>query len=74
MEWLKREWLFWLVICIVIGYTVRTWPEYNDTDPVDGRSGFRLMIDYGTGCQYLQGGLFGGITPRLDRNGNHICK
>ena len=71
---IKKGWLFFLIMCIAIGYTVKTRPEYDDTDPVDGRSGFRLMIDHGTGCQYLQGGIFGGLHPRLDRNGNHICE
>ena len=66
-------WLFFLIFCIGIGYTVKNWPERDSTDPVDGRSGFRLMIDYGTGCQYLQSGIFGGLHPRLDANGTHIC-
>lgn len=34
------------------------------------RSGAKLITDYGTGCQYLSEG---GITPRLDRDGKHIC-
>lgn len=46
---------------------------HDDTDPVDGRSGMRLFIDNKTGCHYLGGGL-GGITPRLDQEGRHICE
>ena len=43
----------------------------DDTDSNDERSGMTLLIDYGTGCQYLS--RFGGITPRLDRDGQHVC-
>lgn len=41
-------------------------------DNTDGakRSGMALRTDYGTGCQYLET-TEGGITPRLDVNGNH---
>jgi len=40
------------------------------TDPPHGRSGMRLHTDHETGCQYLSRG---GLTPRLDRDGKHIC-
>jgi len=29
-----------------------------------------LYVDYQTGIQYVKGGIFGGITPRLDKDGN----
>jgi len=49
---------------------------FNKTDDTDvsklKKSGMRLMIDNGTGCHYL-GAPEGGITPRLDKDGNHIC-
>jgi hypothetical protein len=47
---------------------------YDDTDntTTKERSGLRLYTDYGTGLQYIGGGLFGGITPRLDANGKHM--
>lgn len=43
-------------------------------DATDGkeRSGLGLRTDAGTGCQYLVS-PWGGITPRLDKDGNHIC-
>lgn len=48
----------------------------RDTDATDAaqdkRSGFSLMTDYGTGCQYLKTGS--GLTPRLDATGHQICK
>lgn len=49
----------------------------DDTDPPDGRSGMGLRIDHRTGCHYLtSAGLLGesGITPRLDRDGRHVCE
>lgn len=57
------------IICVV---TLR---NYDVTDDLVAkkRSGLLLYIDYGTGCQYL-GGLFGGITPRLNKKGRHICE
>ena len=45
----------------------------DDTDPTEGRSGLALHTDNLTGCQYLAK-PFGGITPRLDAQGKHICK
>lgn len=43
-------------------------------DATDGehRSGLGLRTDHGTGCQYLVT-PWGGITPRLDRQGQHMC-
>lgn len=50
------------------------WGSYDQTDDYRGgtRSGFRLYVDYGTGCQYLVP-LMGGATPRLDADGRQIC-
>lgn len=47
---------------------------YDDTDDTANkeRSGMRLFTDYGTGCQYLQAGLFGGMTPRWNHAGDHV--
>jgi hypothetical protein len=44
----------------------------DDTDPENGRSGMRPRTDARTGCQYLETSQ-GGITPRLDSSGRHIC-
>lgn len=43
-------------------------------DATDGaqRSGVALRTDAATGCDYLLS-PWGGITPRLDRAGKHIC-
>ena len=40
-------------------------------DPVSGAS--RVIVDHETGCQYI-GRTGGGITPRLDADGKHICE
>ena len=36
------------------------------------RSGLKLHTDHLTGCQYFQAPN-GGLTPRLDATGGHIC-
>lgn len=33
------------------------------------RSGLTIYEDHRTGVQYVKGGFFGGITPRLDSDG-----
>lgn len=45
----------------------------DDSDPPDGNSGMKPRTDHRTGCQYLTTS-YGGITPRLDHNGKHICE
>lgn len=47
----------------------------DDTDNklTGDRSNLRILIDHGTGCQYLTTSG-GGVTPRLDANGVPICK
>jgi hypothetical protein len=43
----------------------------DSTDDLNGsRSGMTLHVDFKTGCHYL---VRGGITPRLDKDGSHIC-
>ncbi len=46
----------------------------DDTDPgqYGKRSGMKPIVDNLTGCQYLAIPS-GGITPRLDPSGLHIC-
>lgn len=65
---------FWffvgVVFVIVVGLAWPSSPKDN-TDPFDGRSDMRLHTDCLTGLQYLSARR-GGITPRLDADGNHI--
>ena len=44
----------------------------DDTDPAGGRSNLIILTDAKTGCQYLCSSR-GGLTPRLDAKGQHIC-
>jgi hypothetical protein len=45
----------------------------DDTDSKDNRSGLRLRINYGTGCQYLES-TRGYLSPRLSSDGQQVCK
>ena len=55
--------LYWAVMVLL---------PRDTTDPPGGRSGISLYVDSLTGCHYL-GTLFGGLTPRLDAEGEQIC-
>lgn len=46
--------------------------QKDSTDPPGGRSGLSIYVDHYTGCQYLSSS-WGGLTPRLDTDGRHIC-
>lgn len=39
----------------------------------NGANSNNVLTDNGTGCQYLQS-KGGGLTPRLDADGHHICQ
>lgn len=45
----------------------------DDTDSTSERSGLGLRTAHGTGCQWLES-RFGGLAPRVDAAGRHICK
>jgi hypothetical protein len=57
---------------LVALWRVSTIIPRDSTDPPNERSGLILRIDHMTGCHYI-GTPFGGITPRLDSDGQHIC-
>lgn len=39
-----------------------------------GQSDIRIVTDPVTGCEYLsRRGAMSGLTPRLDRDGRHMC-
>lgn len=44
------------------------------TDDLRGgrTSRMTLLTDYGTGCEYLAFG--GGLVPRVDNSGKHLCR
>ena len=67
--------LTYLGILLVVSLVMNGCTPYDSTDNREAkeRSGLALYIDNLTGCHYVKGGLFGGTTPRLDEEGNHIC-
>jgi hypothetical protein len=61
------------IACLCLAVFQCSMTPRDDTDTEDGpRSGVNLRTDHGTGCQYLADPM-GGITPRLDASGEHIC-
>jgi len=63
----------WLLM--IAGFViVSIFSPRDDTDSRSERSDMRLYTDHGTGCQYVKGGMFGGITPRLDKDGKPMCR
>lgn len=69
--------VFAVIICmILVGLCVMTdsMRNYDDTDNIlqKERSGLTLYTDNLTGCQYIKGGIFGGMMPRVDGDGTHI--
>ncbi len=63
--------VFWLILWLLNSDFVN---PRDETDTPDERSGMALYIDHGTGCQYVKAGIFGGLTPRLGRDGKQICR
>lgn len=61
--------LFVVGLCIKLLIHV----ERDATDPPNGLSNMKLLVDHETGCHYLSVSG-GGITPRLDADGKHICR
>ena len=68
---MKKDWIWVIIIFIVIVFVCDR-PK-DSTDSPTGRSNMGLHIDNLTGCHYLST-LFGGMTPRLDKHGNHMCR
>ena len=60
----------WIILILLVAYVAR---PINTTDSaIYSRSHMGLRIDNLTGCHYLAA-FWGGLTPRLDAQGNHIC-
>lgn len=71
-EKIKRDLFFVLLIVAAMNLAWRYLPiGRDDTDGIT-RSGVSIHVDNLTGCEYL-GGPNGGVTPRLDAAGKHIC-
>jgi hypothetical protein len=67
-----------ILIAVMVSYLIYMTSDrpYDDTDDetTETRSGLTLYIDHGTGCEYIASNAFGQLHPRLDKNGNHICR
>lgn len=61
-------WMFFLIYAGMLIFGLGK----DDTDSVDRRSNMKPHVDARTGCQYLSV-AGGGITPRLNAQGEHIC-
>ena len=75
MKELLNSFLTFMGILLVVTLVMDHFTPYDSTDNEEGgeRSGLVLYIDDHTGCHYVKGGIFGGTTPRLDEDGNHMC-
>lgn len=69
----------WQLICIVLivilanAYNRGAWQRDSTDPPAPGkRSGLILYTDHATGVQYLKGGIFGGLSPRLNTDGTPV--
>lgn len=59
-------------VVVIIGHIGGRF-DFDSTDSGRERSGLSLMVDAQTGCHYLST-AGGGITPRLNRTGAHVCQ
>ena len=65
--------LFWvMIIFFILQFAWHFLPIGRDNSDGEKRSGVSVHVDMLTGCEYL-GGKNGGLTPRMDANGHHIC-
>lgn len=62
---------YMLVGAAMMGWAIDYFRIGYDSTDGEERSGLGLHTDAMTGCQYLS--RSGGLTPRLDAKGNHIC-
>lgn len=73
MDFLKL--IFFIIIIVVLGFGflfIIIPADDSDISAFD-RSEIKVSIDAMTGCHYLSAS-FGGVTPRLDSDGKHICE
>ena len=62
-----------LVVIFGISFLIDLCRSTDNTDKSKfTRSGLSLYTDYGTGLQYIKGGFFGNMMPRLDKHGRHM--
>ena len=67
-------------IGLLIAFFVFLAVQLSSTKPLDAtdnhitgiRSNLTILVDHGTGCEYLKS-VSGGLTPRINPQGKHIC-
>jgi hypothetical protein len=62
------------VIIAAITVIAVSLPQRDDSDTADVRSGMSIHRDALTGCEYFSRGFFGGLTPRMNREGKQVCR
>lgn len=66
-----------IIVILLINWLCSITPFWRDDTDEPGwfgtRSGVKIVTDHKTGCQYLYASR-GGLTPRLDSDGKHICE
>lgn len=67
------EAVLWVCMIAVFALVTKPGPR-DDSDSKTERSGLTIYTDNKTGCQYVKGGLFGGLSVRVDQSGKPICK
>lgn len=69
------EFLSYIFFALLIIGSLRLGDYFRPYDSCDskiyGRCGMQVKIDYQTGCHYLR--TYGGLTPRLNASGTHVC-
>lgn len=76
MENLAKTLILILAVYGLMGIVHAVTVPRDDTDSETERSGFSLLTDYGTGCQYLGKTWFGvgPVIPRMGPDGKQVCK
>lgn len=69
---IKRDLLWVVVLMVFLTLTSNFFKIGWDSTDGESRSGLGLHTDNLTGCQYLSSPR-GGLAPRLDNTGEHIC-
>ena len=73
--------LFALIVASLVGVVWVAVESHNRKKPPPEKiystydnSRVSLWRDPETGCEYISGGMSSALTPRLDREGMHICR
>lgn len=70
---IKKDLLGLVVVMLLLRFAWDVLPVGRDDTDGESRSGLIPRTDARTGCQYLES-KGGGLTPRLDGNGKHVCE